>query len=113
MYTSSNSGSCSEFKPESENSERPVIIIPDLSNLRHVYNNGQPYILKDYRGCDAKYLNEWREKQKVLYEFIKGYDASNSDIEDPCPYTDSWYIFGLPPFIDKMIQSVILKDKNI
>ena len=95
-----------------EITERPVILIPDLSNLRHVYNTKPPYLLQ-LTHKDIKYLNNWRERQTILYEFVKGYEAYDSDIDDPCPYEDSWYIFGVPPFIDQTIHDIIVKNKNI
>jgi hypothetical protein len=101
MYTLTSSESVEEI------TERPVIIIPDLYELSHLYNNKQPQILKDYRG-NEKYLNGWRDQQLILYEFIMNCNGTYKDIEDPSPYHDSWYIFGVRPFIDKMICTHLL-----
>ena len=82
---------------------RPEIIIYDISSLDIKYKKAEVGLIKLSK-ADNNYLSEWRLKQRLIFKYVCEYDPKDSEIEDPDPFTDTWYIFNINPLVQKAFR---------
>ena len=82
---------------------RPEIILYDISSLNVKYKTAEPGLVKLSK-ADKDYLAEWRLKQSLIFQYVYEYVPRDSEIEDPDPFTDVWYIFNINPLVQKAFR---------
>ncbi len=82
---------------------RPVLILYDMSGLDLKYKTANPGLIK-LSQADKDYLAEWRLKQRLLFICINEYEPDNKEIEDPDPFTDTWYIFNTNKYVQRAFR---------